>query len=159
MHERDHARELGALRSGLAATAVLCVVELVGGYLTNSLALISDAAHMFTDMAALGLTLFALWICSRPASETKTFGYYRAEILAALLNGMALWVIVVFIVAEAWRRLQDPPAVAGAGMLAVAVAAELRRQRARAVTLKEMDGRRLGIKLRDGIARLFSPYL
>ena len=80
MHERDHARELGALRSGLAATAVLCVVELVGGYLTNSLALMSDAAHMFTDMAALGLTLFALWICSRPASETKTFGYYRAEI-------------------------------------------------------------------------------
>src|SRR3989441_7271523 len=84
MHERDHARELGAVRSGLAATALLCVVELVGGYLTNSLALISDAAHMFTDMAALGLTLFAIWICSRPASETKTFGYYRAEILAAL---------------------------------------------------------------------------
>src|SRR5439155_372460 len=82
------ARELGALRSGLAATALLCVVELVGGYLTNSLALVSDAAHMFTDMAALGLTLFALWICSRPASETKTFGYYRAEILAALVNGV-----------------------------------------------------------------------
>src|SRR5205823_12846941 len=80
MHERDHARELGAVRSGLAATALLCVVELVGGYLTNSLALMTDAAHMFTDMAALGLTLFALWICSRPASETKTFGYYRAEI-------------------------------------------------------------------------------
>src|SRR3989441_12724215 len=115
MHERDHARELGAVRSGLAATALLCVVELVGGYLTNSLALISDAAHMFTDMAALGLTLFAIWICSRPASETKTFGYYRAEILAALVNGVVLWVIVVFIVAEAWRRLHDPPAVGGRG--------------------------------------------
>src|SRR2546427_813236 len=122
MHERDHARELGALRSGLAATAVLCVVELVGGYLTNSLALVSDAAHMFTDMAALGLTLFALWICSRPASETKTFGYYRAEILAALVNGVVLWVIVVFIVAEAWRRLHDPPPVAGRGLLALALA-------------------------------------
>src|SRR2546427_571214 len=105
MHERDHAREFGAVRSGLAVTALLCVVELVGGYLTNSLALMSDAAHMFTDVAALGLTLFALWICSRPASETKTFGYYRAEILAALVNGVVLWVIVVFIVAEAWRRL------------------------------------------------------
>src|SRR5881296_4337724 len=120
MHERDPARELGALRSGLTATALLCIVELVGGYLTNSLALVSDAAHMFTDMAALGLTLFALCICSRPASETKTFGYYRAEILAALVNGVVLWVIVVFIVAEAWRRLQHPPAVAGRGMLAFA---------------------------------------
>src|SRR2546428_13294491 len=115
MHERDHAREFGAVRSGLAATALLCVVELVGGYLTNSLALMSDAAHMFTDMAALGLTLFALWICSRPASETKTFRYYRAEILAALVNGVVLWAIVVFIVAEAWRRLHDPPAGEGRG--------------------------------------------
>src|SRR5256712_8984031 len=122
MHERDHARELGAVRSGLAATALLCVVELVGGYLTNSLALISDAANMSPDMAALGWPLFAIWICSRPASETKTFGYYRAEILAALVNGVVLWVIVVFIVAEAWRRLHDPPPVAGRGLLALALA-------------------------------------
>src|SRR6266478_1063786 len=145
MHERDHARELGAVRSGLAATALLCVVELVGGSLTNSLALISDAAHMFTDMAALGLTLFALWICSRPASETKTFGYYRAEILAALVNGVVLWVIVVFIVAEAWRRLHDPPPVAGRGLLALAlaglavnavVALRLREHRARSLNLR-----------------------
>src|SRR2546429_779793 len=144
MHERDHAREFGAVRSGLAATALLCVVELVGGYLTNSLALMSDAAHMFTDVAALGLTLFALWICSRPASETKTFGYYRAEILAALVNGVVLWVIVVFIVAEAWRRLHDPPAVEGRGLLALAllglvvnavVALRLREHRGRSLNL------------------------
>src|SRR5438876_7846247 len=122
MHERDHARELGALRSGLAATALLCVVELVGGYLTNSLALVSDAAHMFTDMAALGLTLFALWICSRPASESKTFGYYRAEILAAPVNGVVLWLAIALIVAEAWRRLQHPPALAARRMLAFAAA-------------------------------------
>src|SRR5881296_537797 len=144
MHERDHAREFGAVRSGLAATALLCIAELVGGYLTNSLALISDAAHMFTDMAALVLTLFALWICSRPASETKTFGYYRAEILAALVNGVVLWVIVVFIVAEAWRRLYDPPAVEGRGLLALAllglvvnavVALRLREHRGRSLNL------------------------
>src|SRR5690348_15140035 len=120
MHPRDHARELGAVRTALALTAVVCVAELVGGYLTNSLALVTDAVHMFTDVTALGLSLFALWIGGRPASETKTFGYHRAEILAALLNGMALWVVVVFIVAEAWRRLHDPPPVAGAGMLALA---------------------------------------
>jgi cobalt-zinc-cadmium efflux system protein len=121
MHRRDHARELAAVRMALAITAVVCLVELVGGYLTNSLALMTDAAHMFTDVTALGLSLFALWIGGRPASETKTFGYYRAEILAALVNGIALCVIVVFIVAEAWRRIHHPPEVAGGGMLALAV--------------------------------------
>src|SRR5262245_25704512 len=120
MHPRDHAGEFGAVRTGLIITAVLCVAELIGGWLTNSLALISDAAHLFTDVAALGLTLFALWICTRQASETKTFGYYRAEILAALVNGVALWVVVLFILAEAWRRIQRPPDVAGNGMLALA---------------------------------------
>jgi len=122
MHARDHAREFGAVRNGLAVTALLCVAELVGGWLTNSLALMSDAAHVFTDLAALGLTLFALWICDRPASESKTFGYYRAEILAALVNGVVLWVVVVFIVAEAWRRFQAPPPVAGRGLLVLALA-------------------------------------
>jgi cobalt-zinc-cadmium efflux system protein len=100
---------------------LLCVAELVGGYLTNSLALMSDAAHMLTDVGALGLTFFALWIGNRPASDSKTFGYYRAEILAALVNGVVLWVIVLFILAEGWRRLWNPPPVAGRGMLAIAV--------------------------------------
>jgi len=122
MHPRDHTGEFGAVRSGLVMTAILCVAELIGGWLTNSLALMSDAGHMFTDVAALALTLFAIWICSRGASETKTFGYYRAEILAALVNGVALWVIVLFILAEAWRRLHDPPAVASGGMLVIAAA-------------------------------------
>src|SRR5438874_2422303 len=99
MHPRDHAREFQAVRGSLTATAVLCVAQLVGGWLTNSLALVSDAAHLLTDVAALGLALFALWVGTRRATETKTFGYYRAEILAALVNGVALWVIVLFIVA------------------------------------------------------------
>ena len=144
-HGHDRARELGALRTGLAATAALSVAELVGGYLTNSLALLSDAAHMFTDMAALGLALFAFWISSRQASESKTFGYYRAEILAALVNGVALWVIVLLIGAEAWRRLQEPPAVAAPGMLViatlgllvnVAVARRLREHRTHSLNLR-----------------------
>ena len=120
MRLRDHAEERGALRTGLAVSVLMCGVEVVGGWLTNSLALVTDAAHMVTDIGALGLTLFALWIGSRPASETKTFGYYRAEILAALLNGVVLWLVVVLIVAEAWRRLWQPPAVAGGGLLVVA---------------------------------------
>jgi cobalt-zinc-cadmium efflux system protein len=145
MQGRDQARELGAVRMALAVTAAVCLLELVGGYLTNSLALLTDAAHMFTDVTALALSLFALWMGGRPASETKTFGYYRAEILAALVNGMALWVIVVLILSEAWRRLHDPPPVAGGGMLALAgagllvnvgVAVRLREHRHRSLNLR-----------------------
>lgn len=110
------------MRTGLAVSSILCVAELVGGWLTNSLALLTDAAHMFTDVGALVLTLFALWVAARPASESKTFGYVRAEILAALLNGVVLWVLVVLILWEAWSRLQAPPPVRAGGMLGVAVA-------------------------------------
>jgi cobalt-zinc-cadmium efflux system protein len=117
---RDHLEERGALRFGLAVSSVVFVAELVGGWLTNSLALMSDAAHMVTDMAALAMTLLALWMTDRPASETKTFGYHRAEILAALVNGVVLWVVVFFIVTEAWHRLHDPPAVAAGGLVAIA---------------------------------------
>jgi cobalt-zinc-cadmium efflux system protein len=144
-HAHDRVRELGALRTGLAATGALSVAELIGGYLTNSLALVSDAAHMFTDMGAMALALFAFWISSRQASESKTFGYYRAEILAALVNGVALWVIVLLVGAEAWRRLQEPPAIAGPGMLViatlgllvnVAVARRLREHRSHSLNLR-----------------------
>jgi cobalt-zinc-cadmium efflux system protein len=145
MHARDHARERSALRTGLIVTALLCVTELVGGWATNSLALLSDAAHVFSDLAALALSLFALWICTRAASESKTFGYYRAEILATLVNGVALWMIVFFILVEAWRRLDEPPAVMGGGMLAFAllglagngfVALRLREHRAHSLNLR-----------------------
>lgn len=121
MGARDVAGERGAVRTGLGVSAVLFVAELIGGWLTNSLALLSDAVHMFTDLAALGLALFAIWICSRPASATKSYGYYRAEILIALLNGVTLWVLVLFILREAWSRVGDPQPVAGGGMLAIAV--------------------------------------
>lgn len=121
MAGRDHGGERRAVRASLAVTTLLCIAEAVGGYWTNSLALASDAAHMLGDVAALALTLFALWMGSRPASASKTFGYYRAEILAALLNGVVLWVVVVFILLEAWRRLGEPPPVAAGGMLAIAV--------------------------------------
>ena len=121
MSDREHAREVGAVRTGLVASSVVCLLELVGGWLTNSLALLTDAAHMFTDVAAMSLTLFALWIATRPASERKTFGYYRAEILAALVNGVILCVLVFGIILEAWRRLREPPVVHAGPMLAIAV--------------------------------------
>jgi cobalt-zinc-cadmium efflux system protein len=117
---RDHHGERRAVRTGLTVSTALCVAEAAGGYWTNSLALLSDAAHMVGDVAALALTLFALWMGSRPASTSKTFGYYRAEILAALVNGVVLWLVVVFILAEAWRRFASPPAVEAQGMLVIA---------------------------------------
>src|SRR5262249_58562971 len=98
------------------------VAELVGGWWSNSLALITDAAHMLTDVGALGLALFALWVSARPASDSKTFGYARAEILAALVNGVVLCVLVLLIVWEAWKRFHDPQPVRAGGMLVVAAA-------------------------------------
>src|SRR5687767_15651296 len=79
-----------ALRIVLGITTVFMVAEFVGGWLSNSLALIADAAHMLTDVGALSLSLFAIWVARRPANPQKTYGYARMEILAALLNGATL---------------------------------------------------------------------
>jgi cobalt-zinc-cadmium efflux system protein len=117
---RDATGEHRALRVGMAATSALCLAEALGGWLTNSLALLSDAAHMLSDVGALGLTLFALSIAGRPATAAKTFGYHRAEILAALMNGVVLWVVVFFVLREALGRFAAPPDVSGAGMIIVA---------------------------------------
>jgi cobalt-zinc-cadmium efflux system protein len=120
--DRDHVGERGVVQIGLAVSSVLCVAELIGGWWTNSLALLTDAAHMLTDVAALALTLFALWVSARPASDSKTFGYARAEILAALVNGVVLCVLVVLLVWEAWLRLHAPQPVRAGGMLVIAAA-------------------------------------
>src|ERR1039458_4766187 len=105
----------------LGVTSVYLVTELVGGYLTGSLALLSDAVHMLTDIAALCLGLLTLWISTRPASSAKTYGYLRAEILGALLNGLFLWLLVAFIWIEAVGRLRNPRPVSGLGVMAVAI--------------------------------------
>lgn len=96
------------------------VAEVVGGWLTNSLALLADAGHMLSDVAALALTLFAMWVARRPATAVRTFGYYRAEILAALANGATLVAVAVYVFVEAWQRLKAPPDVLGGQMLAIA---------------------------------------
>jgi cobalt-zinc-cadmium efflux system protein len=92
----------------LALVAALMTAQLVGYFLTHSLVIALDALHMFTDLGAIGLALFASWIARRPASPARTFGYYRAEILAALANGGALCAITFFLAREAWDRLADP---------------------------------------------------
>src|SRR6266852_7115087 len=105
----------------LAVTSVYFITELVGGYLSGSLALLSDAVHMLTDIAALCLGLLTLWISTRPASSGKTYGYLRAEILGALLNGLFLGLLVVFIWIEAGARLRSPRAVSSLAVMAIAI--------------------------------------
>jgi len=105
----------------LAIATVYFATEIVAGWLTNSLALLTDAVHMLTDIAAVCLSLLMLWVSTRRASAAKTFGYLRAEILGALINGLFLWVLVVFIWIEAAGRLRHPQHVKGLGVIAVAV--------------------------------------
>ncbi len=106
----------------LLLTAVYTVAEAVGGWWTGSLALLADAGHMLTDVAALALALMAVWFGARPATPHKTFGYYRLEILAAFINGVALVVVSLFIFYEAYERWSAPPKIEQGGvMVAVAV--------------------------------------
>lgn len=90
-------------------TTVYMIVEVIGGLLTNSLALLADAGHMLTDAGALALALLAIWFAERPPTPGKTYGYYRVEILAALANAVVLLFISVYILWEAWLRWQEPP--------------------------------------------------
>jgi cobalt-zinc-cadmium efflux system protein len=97
------------------------VVEVVGGLISGSLALLADAAHMLSDVAALGVALGAIWLAERPPTLRRSFGYQRAEILAALFNGIALMVVSLWIFYEAYRRLSESHEVLGGTMLAVAI--------------------------------------
>jgi cobalt-zinc-cadmium efflux system protein len=109
-----------ALAVVLILTSSFTVVEIIGGILTGSLALLADAGHMLSDNFSLGVALFAAWLAGRPATPEKSFGYRRAEILAALANGMTLVAISVWIFIEAYTRLREPAEVLGGPMLAVA---------------------------------------
>jgi cobalt-zinc-cadmium efflux system protein len=104
----------------LLLTALYMVVETLAGWLTGSLALLADAGHMLADVAALALALLAVWFGARPATPSKTFGYYRLEILAAWINGVALVVIALLICYEAYGRWSQPPVVKSTPMLLVA---------------------------------------
>jgi cobalt-zinc-cadmium efflux system protein len=117
----DRKAQRRRMRWVLGITAGFMVAEVVGGVLSNSLALLADAGHMFTDVGALALSLVAMRLAQRPPSPTKTYGYVRLEILAALVNGAALLFIALLILKEAWERFGTPPEVEGPLMLTVAV--------------------------------------
>lgn len=130
-HTREHqhggththgraARSRRRLSLVLVLTGIYMLAEVLGGWWTGSLALLADAGHMLADVAAIGLALVAVWFGARPATPSKTFGYYRLEILAAWINGVALVVIALLICYEAYGRWSHPPEVKSATMLLVA---------------------------------------
>jgi cobalt-zinc-cadmium efflux system protein len=118
---RERSAERRGLLLAIVTTAVILVAEAVGGWLSNSLALLADAGHMLSDVLALILAYAALSFAERPATRTKTYGWYRLEILAALLNGVLLVVISLFIVWEAYERLLAPPVVDVQLMIVIAI--------------------------------------
>jgi len=109
------------LMIALVIVLAIMVVEIAGGVLSGSLALVGDAVHMFVDALALGLSLFALTLAGRPATPTKTYGYHRVEIMAALANGTTLVLVSLYIFYEAYQRFFDPPTVHTPLMISVAV--------------------------------------
>lgn len=118
-HLGAHSNNKKTLRISLTIIGLYMLVELVGGSITNSLALLSDAGHMFSDALALLLSLVAFHLSDRPVNRWQTFGYQRFEILAAAINGLALVVIAVMIIYEAIGRLINPPEIATWGMLTI----------------------------------------
>ena len=123
-HEHSHAvvtkTNIKKLTFALIMTASFLVVEVVAGIMTQSLALLSDAAHMFTDAAALAIALVAIKVAQRPADNKRTFGYQRFEILAALFNAFMLFMVAMYILYEAYQRINNPPEIQSIGMLVVA---------------------------------------
>jgi cobalt-zinc-cadmium efflux system protein len=123
-HEHPHEAVRGESRRALGITLALTVsftvAEVIGGLLTGSLALLADAGHMLSDNLSLGLALFAAWLAGRPETPEKSFGYKRAEILAALANGVTLVAISIWIFVEAFSRLREPPEIPGIPILIIA---------------------------------------
>ena len=119
-HGPPRAEQARALRWAMLLAAVYMVAEIVGGIWTGSLALLADAGHMVSDVAALAFSLFAIWMAQRPAGAQRTYGYLRSEILAALLQGVALIGVCVWICIEAFERLQQPTEILALPMALIA---------------------------------------
>ncbi|MBA4492948.1 cation diffusion facilitator family transporter [Paenactinomyces guangxiensis] len=119
-HSRQRSDNKKSLTIALLITSGIMLLEFAGGLITKSLALLSDSGHMLSDAGSLALSLIAMWFAVRPPSPRKTYGYYRFEILAALFNGVTLFMIAGFIIWEAVERFLNPPSVAGGTMMIIA---------------------------------------
>jgi len=124
-HDHSHAVVTAGntkkLTFALALTTSFLIIEVIAGFITQSLALLSDAAHMFTDAAALAIALVAIKIGQLPADNKRNFGYQRFEILAALFNALMLFAVAIYILYEAYQRFSHPPEIQSMGMMIVAI--------------------------------------
>lgn len=119
-HDLTRKESVSALRKTLAIVLVFMVIEFVFGWISNSLALMTDALHMFTDAGAILLSLFAFWLSKRPPNQKLTYGYHRTEIIAALISGFTTWGLSIWLIYEAIHRLFHPEPVEGMMVLIVA---------------------------------------
>jgi len=127
-HDHDHHPHTHSMKDSLPRSLILAftlttgfmIVELLGGYLSNSLALVSDAFHMLTDAGALAVSLFSYWLAKRPVRPGFTYGYQRVEILGALLNGLTIWLVAGFLIFESYERFQAPQDVQGEMVMGIA---------------------------------------
>jgi cobalt-zinc-cadmium efflux system protein len=155
-HKLSSAAQRGRLVAVFAITLAVLVVELVGAALSGSLALLADAGHVLADGAGIGLALLAIRFAARPATPQRTFGYYRLEILAAVVNAVLLFGVAGFVLVEAWRRLAEPPEVASGLMLAVAAVGLV----ANAVSLWLLrDGQQRSLNLRGAYLEVWGDLL
>ncbi len=155
-HASPSAAHRGRLTLVLGLTVATLAAELVGGLLTNSLALLADAGHLFSDAVGIALALGAMAVAGRPASAGRTFGYLRIEILAAAVNAMLLLAVAAFVLLEAWRRLSQPGEVASTLMLIVAVGGLL----VNAVSLWILrDAQRASLNLRGAYLEVLGDLL
>jgi len=147
-----------SLTIALIITFGIMIVEVIGGWLTNSLALLSDSGHMLSDVGSLALSLLAVWFAAKPPSVEKSYGYYRMEILAALANGVTLFIVAGVILWEAYHRLLAPPPVGAETMMMIAFIGLLANLVSAWVLLKQGDVKN-NINLRSAYLHILGDAL
>jgi cobalt-zinc-cadmium efflux system protein len=156
VHQSASAAHASRLRIVFGITLAVMVFEVIAGVVSGSLALLADAGHMLTDVAGIGLALTAIYLAARPATEGRTYGWYRLEILAAVVNAMLLFAVGIWVLIEAGRRFQNPPEIQSGLMLAVAVVGLI----ANVVSARLlMEGQRVSLNMRGAYLDVLGDLL
>jgi cobalt-zinc-cadmium efflux system protein len=150
------AEHVGRLKIVFGITFGVMVAEVIAGMISGSLALLADAGHMLTDVAGIGLALTAIFLAARPATDGRTYGWYRLEILAAVVNAMLLFGVGIWVLVEAWRRFQEPPEVRSGLMFTVAIVGLI----ANAISARLlMEGQRQSLNMRGAYLEVLGDLL
>jgi cobalt-zinc-cadmium efflux system protein len=149
-------QHVGRLKMVFLITFGVMIAEVIAGVVSGSLALLADAGHMLTDVAGIGLALLAIYFAARPATEGRTYGWYRLEILAAVVNAMLLFAVGIWVLYEAWQRFSDPPEIRSGLMLSVAMVGLV----ANAISARLlMEGQRQSLNMRGAYLEVLGDLL